>query len=257
MGEIIKNKRGIEAEILSEKKIINEKGTKETWYDIMLVEKKKIISVKKIQITKGSWTTRPISKEKQEEKKQKKREKAKNVTIELPRDAKIGGTILSVDQSTKKAGFSVLGLSEKMPVMDYGVFKESEEDFIKRTIKIIKEIENKIKQHNVKAIAIEGIYLDTSGFKTMIASRAKTFEVLAYLKNRIIEIAIIKDLPIIVVPAVSWKKDFNITGTRDEQKAKSVAEIKRLTGKELVDDITDSLLIGKHTIIKRITFKEA
>ena len=144
-----------------------------------------------------------------------------------------------------------------MPVMDYGVFKESEEDFIKRTIKIIKEIENKIEQHNVKVIAIEGIYLDTSGFKTMIASRAKTFEVLAYLKNRIIEIAIIKDLPIIVVPAVSWKKDFNITGTRDEQKEKSIAEIKRLTGKELVDDITDSLLMGKHTIIKRITFKEA
>ena len=87
MGEIIKNKRGIEAEILSEKKIINEKGTKETWYDIMLVEKKKIIAVKKRQITKGSWTTRqiskeswttrPISKEKQEEKKQKKERRQK------------------------------------------------------------------------------------------------------------------------------------------------------------------------------------
>jgi Holliday junction resolvasome RuvABC endonuclease subunit len=257
VGEIIKNKRGVEAEILSEKKIINENGKSETWYDIMLIEKKKIISVKKIQVTKGSWTTRPISKEKKEEQKQKKREKAKNISIELPIEDKYTGTLLAIDQSTKRAGFSILDFSEKMPVMDYGVFKESEEDFIKRTIKIIKEIENKIEQHNVKAIAIEGIYLDTSGFKTMIASRAKTFEVLAYLKNRIIEIAIVKDLPIIVVPAVSWKKDFNITGTREEQKAKSIAEIKRLTGEELIDDVTDSLLIGKHTIIKRITFKGA
>lgn len=255
MGQIIKNKRGIEAEVLSEKKIINEQGRAETWFDIMLVEKKRIISIKKIQMTKGSWTTRQVSKEKKEENKKRKKEKARNIELMLPLSDKFGGTLIALDQSTNGTGYSILDFSEKIEVIKYGLIKEKEDDFIRRTIKIIEKLKADIRKYNVKVIAIEAIYLDTSGFKTMIASRAKTYEILSYLKNRIIEMAIKENIQVIVVP-LTWKLSYGIKGPREEQKKKSVNEIEKITGKKLVDDITDSLLIGKYVINNRISFEK-
>lgn len=147
--------------------------------------------------------------------------------------------ILAIDQASKHSAFSV---GENGKLTDYGELNVSG-DGDDRIYKMTCLIKNKIQEVQPDIICIENIQLQ--------AGNVSTYQLLARLQGMIIWVARELNIPIYIIPPVTWKATLGICrGKRDEQKRKCLEIIEQKYNLELYgnDDIADSIGILTHAI---------
>lgn len=231
---------------------------KEHMYKIKFINTGNEEIVSKSSIKRHSCVDNELKEQKKKENKVKKIQSRKDCNVY--KDQQIIYTnrdtykVLALDQSTTGCAYSIF-IKDKL--IKYGKIDTKKIDnTLQRIIHIRDYIQELIKKENIDIMVIEDIYMyyNVETFKTL-AKLFGTLEVLAY-ENKIIFLSQI---------AYHWKKGVGLnlskyktdSKRREYQKEHSIQLANELFALDLKDDdISDSILIGYHTVKNCIKKKE-
>jgi len=145
------------------------------------------------------------------------------------------GNLLALDQSTSCTGYAVYINGE---LVDYGALTSSKKETHQKIRSICSKIEDLIKDYAISVVAIEDIYLDQS--------KLDVYKVLANLLGAIIDTTLRLGARYKLVSATEWKSHFGILKHREYGKELAIAEVKKLLGKVVKEDVAEAVLIGKY-----------
>lgn len=227
-----------------------EKTEKDYIYKVLFKDTNNIQDVTRASIKRGSCVDDEYKKQQKKEKsKQKTKQRLKMnefkeqqyVTVE-----KNNFKTLSLDQSTTGCAYSIF-IDNQM--ISFGkVDTKQYDDPILKIIKIRDIINEIIKKENIDLLVIEDIY---------IGYNANTYKTLAILYGVLEILAYENDIIFISQTAYQWKKGVGLnlsklkgmSNRRDYQKRHSIELANKIFHLDLEDDdISDSLLIGYHTV---------
>ena len=240
VGKIFKNSKGQEYKILSYEGC---KNKKHMYYVQFVDTKNKYLTTRDKAIlrkTVKDETYEKLQKKQKALEKTKKRKAMNKIkrTEKIFVDNKDSLTIMSVDQATKHAGYSIFKCGI---VIEYGLLSSNERDTDMRIFEIQQEIIKIMKKHNVDIVVFEDIYLSFN---------AVTYKQLAKLQGVLINTAINLDTQYVIVSAVEWKKKYDLLkkkSSRDSQKKNGKYYVKKyLNIKVETDDVSDAILMGKY-----------
>lgn len=140
--------------------------------------------------------------------------------------------ILALDQASRKSGFSV-GINGKL--IDSGVICATGEGD-ERICDMANKIKDKIINVKPDKVIIENIQMQSGN--------VSTYQMLARLQGMIIWIVKELDVPLEIIPPVTWKASIGICkGKRKEQKEACIKYVEKQYNIELneSDDIADSI----------------
>lgn len=153
---------------------------------------------------------------------------------------------LVLDQATKVTGYSIYinGRLEK-----YGTIKSFYDNINDRINEVACNTEQLIKTYAIKNLIIEDIFL---------GNNLTVFKHLALLMGVLINLAVKNRIIYTTVNALEWKTKYNLQklGDRDMGKAFSKKIVLDHLGIEVVDDVSDSILIGYYFMGKNLEEKE-
>ena len=151
-------------------------------------------------------------------------------------------TIIGLDQSTKKSGYSIWidGKLIYHGVLDSNV---KENNYIKR-IKITSDlIEQLIDKYKPDYVAIEGVQYQRN---------LETYHQLSCNQGCIMDLLFKRHIPFEIVPVNRWRSYNGIKGNekREKQKATAIALVQKLYNIEVSDDESEAILIGRYVAEK-------
>lgn len=145
--------------------------------------------------------------------------------------------LLAVDLATEKIGVSFWNHGKHVGSKE---IHETDEDHAIRSYKIAKELRALIIRNDIKAVAIENIYLGMN---------STVFEKLAQVRGMVLYNLLDLKIRVEVIPINSWKSKTLKTHGRENQKAESIARFNVETGKKTnSDDVADAYNIGKFCV---------
>lgn len=157
-------------------------------------------------------------------------------------DFDISKPTLVLDQATITTGFVVL-IDSIVASMGF-LRQDSREDLAIRIASVKKDIIKIIKEHNIKNIVMEEIFL---------ASNLKTYRALCMLIGVIIDLCIENDISCSLVLASVWRSKYDIKGTRSACKSKALNIIRTkfsINISKEEEDLAEAILIAYYILDK-------
>lgn len=151
-------------------------------------------------------------------------------------------TILAIDQASCKSGYSV-GINGKL--VQYGIVEAKGEGDSR-----IYDMANKLK-HKIVEVKPDSIYIENIQLQ---AGNVSTYQMLARLQGMIIWITKELNIPLEIVPPVTWKSSIGICkGKRKDQKEACIKYVEDKYSIDLYDsdDIADSIGILTYAMNKK------
>ena len=154
--------------------------------------------------------------------------------------------LISLDQALNVTGYSVF---EDGSLSSYNKFTTSEGVETAKKLEQIREfIIELIEEENPDEVAIEEIQLQQIP-GTSAHGNVETFKKLAYVQAILLEVFSEKEIKYHIVSSASWKSTCGVKGRgRAEQKRNAQIFVQEEYGIKAIQDICDSICIGKHVI---------
>ena len=143
---------------------------------------------------------------------------------------------LVLDQATKTTGYSIY-VGRKL--ITYGTIKSFYDNTNDRIFEISNNVDKLIKEHNIKNITFEDIFLD---------SNLNVYKQLAFLLGTLINVATKNKLNYTTINVLEWKKYYGIDKLGDRTLGKNISKqiVLNNIGISVVDDVSDSILMGHY-----------
>lgn len=217
-------------------------------YIILFEQNKQEKEYPRTAITTGAVTSAiPLT---PEQKLEIKKEKLKNRKKSLNKDYSplcfgkitLDEPTLVLDQASKITGYSIF---KNKKLEKYGTIKSYYDDINHRIAEIAENLDQVIKKNNIKNIIFEDIYLENN---------LMVFKHLALLLGVLINVAIKNKCNYTTINILEWKSYYNMEklGNRDLGKTLSKKIVLENLGIDVIDDVSDSILIGYYLFNKNI-----
>lgn len=157
--------------------------------------------------------------------------------------------LIAFDQALNVTGYSIFIDGS---LSSYAKFSTDDGLDTPNKLKQIREfILELIDEESPDEIAIEEIQLQQIP-GTSAHGNVETFKKLAYVQAVILESIVEKEIKYHIVPSVSWKSSCGVRGrARAEQKRNAQAYVLEEFGVKAIQDICDSICIGKHILLEK------
>lgn len=182
-------------------------------------------------------TARDLQRERIEKKAAKQKQKFTNKRMSKEPDQfpnLRGKSYIVLDQSSSLTGYCVVLPGGKFEHGDFVPSKDK--DFEGRCFEVAQLLTELIEKHDPAFVAFESIYMSANASVAM-----KLGALLGMLEL----VAMSNDVPFAVVESMRWKNFFSITGSRDEQKAESIAQASQYI-KNVTEDSADAFNMARY-----------
>ena len=154
--------------------------------------------------------------------------------------------LIAFDQALNTTGYAIFNNDGSLVSYDKFTTQGLEtEEKLKEIRDIVRKI---ILENKATQIAIEEIQLQNIPGSTQHGN-VVTFKKLAYVQAIILELAFELEIPTRVIPSTTWKSYCKIKGrARAEQKRNAQAFVLETYGVKAIQDICDSICIGRYVI---------
>lgn len=153
--------------------------------------------------------------------------------------------LIAFDQALNVTGYAIF---KDGSLIKYDKFATKEQTTSGKLKEIRENVLEIIETYNPKEIAIEEIQLQQIPGGSAHGN-VETFKKLAYVQAVMLELFEEKGIKYHIVPSVTWKSTCGVKGkARAEQKRNAQAYVLNEFGVKAIQDICDSICIGKHII---------
>ena len=153
--------------------------------------------------------------------------------------------LIAFDQALNTTGYSIF---EDGSLVSYDKFTTSDTSTAEKLKEIRGFIIELFKTHKPSKVAFEEIQLQQIP-GTTAHGNVETFKKLAYVQAILLETLVEFNIPYEIVSSNTWKSTCNIRGrARAEQKRNAQKYVETEFGVKAIQDICDSICIGKHVI---------